>query len=158
VSVVDHVAMIARADAHGAVVEAFLDENIGLPVSLAVVQVAVWAVEGRELPVDLPEGNRVRCVGADDLRNCAQRCRVSELAGRAEEVVDDDGIAVISLAAERRSHVDAGSRPGDLHDAGHFTACPATEACGGCLPDPFAKPGDSCYGHTRSSLPWPPVQ
>ena len=30
-----------------------LNKDVGVPVGAAVVQVAVWAVEGRELPVDL---------------------------------------------------------------------------------------------------------
>jgi hypothetical protein len=41
VSVVNHVAMPARADAHGAVIEALINEDIGVSVGAAVVQVAV---------------------------------------------------------------------------------------------------------------------
>jgi hypothetical protein len=58
---------------------------------------------GDERQVVTPMFGQVRenvgCVAADDLLDCIQGCGVAELAGRAEEVVQDDGVAVVGLLA-----------------------------------------------------------
>jgi hypothetical protein len=57
-SVANHVLVTVRTPAHGAVIEAVVDQDVGVPVPAAVVQPAVWAVEGRQFPADLPQRER----------------------------------------------------------------------------------------------------
>ena len=52
--VIDHVPVPGRAGAHGAVVKALIEQHVGVPVAAAVGQLALGAVEGRQLPVDPP--------------------------------------------------------------------------------------------------------
>jgi hypothetical protein len=54
-----------RAGAHGAVVEALIHQDAGIPVFGAVVHLAVRAVEGRQFRVDLLQGLRVYAALAD---------------------------------------------------------------------------------------------
>jgi hypothetical protein len=144
-SVVNCVTVAVWAGADGAIVEALIEDRECLPVGTAVVQVALGAVKGCQFPVDPPERYRVGCVAAEDLLGGIQGGGIGESAGRAEEVVYDDGVMCVGLLAQGRPHVDGGSGPGDLHDGGHLAAGGASEACRGCLPDPLPEPGRSRY-------------
>jgi len=136
------------ADAYGVVIEALVEDRDRVPVGAAVVQVAVGAVERCQLPVDPPERDGVGCLAADDLLDRVQGGGVGEPAGGAEEVVHDDGVAIVGLPAQGRAHVDGGSGAGHLNYTGYFAARGAPEAGRVGLPYPLPEPSHS----RRSSL------
>jgi hypothetical protein len=71
-SVVHHVPVAAGADAHGAVVEALIVQDIGAPVGAAVALFAVGAIKRCQFPVKLPQLGRVRGLLAEESPAC--RC------------------------------------------------------------------------------------
>jgi hypothetical protein len=63
-------------------------------------EIGARSSKGGQLPVDPPKRYRVRRGASHDFLDCIQGRSIGELAGRAEEVVHHDGVAIIGLTAE----------------------------------------------------------
>jgi len=87
-------------DAHGAVVEPLVVQDVGVPVGAAVVLAAVGTIRWCQFPVDLPRLGRVRGLLVEDRVQVCVGCGVGVFPGRAEEVIRDDPVPVMGLAAQ----------------------------------------------------------
>src|SRR5581483_7193396 len=104
-SVVHYVLVAAWASAHCAVIETLVRQDVGAPVGPAVILAAFGAVKRGQLPIYLPQRGWIGGFTAEDLAHVPVGRRVGELPGGAEEVVDHDSVAVLSLEPERRPHI-----------------------------------------------------